>query len=106
MWSICWPRSLAKNYCPVSLLTVISKVFEKLAKNRLADFQCGFKSSRLIADLLAAVSDTVAWAFYSSGASWVVALDISKTSDRVKHAGRPHKVRFYEDSCRALGLIC
>ena len=26
-------RSTAKNYCPVSLLSVVSKVFEKLANN-------------------------------------------------------------------------
>ena len=48
-------RSTAKNYCPVSLLSVVSKVFEKLVNNRIvdhlekcvlfSDFQYGFKSS-------------------------------------------------------------
>ena len=48
-------RSTAKNYCPVSLLSVVSKVFEKLVNNRivgnleksglLSDFQYGFRSS-------------------------------------------------------------
>ena len=48
-------RSTAKNYCPVSFLSVISKVFEKLVNNRnvnhlencclFSDFQYGFKSS-------------------------------------------------------------
>ena len=48
-------RSTAKNYCPVSLLSVVSKVFEKLVNNRIvdrlekcglfSDFQCGFRSS-------------------------------------------------------------
>ena len=28
-------RSTAKNYCPVSLLSVVSKVFEKLVNNRI-----------------------------------------------------------------------
>ena len=28
-------RSTAKNYCPVSLLSIASKVFEKLANNRI-----------------------------------------------------------------------
>ena len=47
-------RSTAKNYCPVSLLSVVSKVFEKLVNNRIvdhlgscglfSDFQYGFKS--------------------------------------------------------------
>ena len=48
-------RSTAKNYHPVSLLSVVSKVFEKLVNNRivdhlekcgiLTDFQYGFRSS-------------------------------------------------------------
>ena len=48
-------RSTAKNYCPVSLLSMVSKVFEKLVNNRIAnrlekcclfsDFQYGFRCS-------------------------------------------------------------
>ena len=30
-------RSTAKNYCPVILLSVVSKIFEKLRNNRIAD---------------------------------------------------------------------
>ena len=30
-------RSTAKNYCPVSFLSVVSKVFEKLENNRILD---------------------------------------------------------------------
>ena len=30
-------RSTAKNYCPVSLLAVVSKVFEKLVNNGIVD---------------------------------------------------------------------
>ena len=30
-------RSTAKNYHPVSILSVVSKVFEKLVNNRLVD---------------------------------------------------------------------
>ena len=30
-------RSMAKNYRPVSLLSVVSKIFDKLANNGLAD---------------------------------------------------------------------
>ena len=47
--------STAKSYCPVSLLSVVSKVFEKLVNNRIvdhlqncglfSDFQYGFRSS-------------------------------------------------------------
>ena len=39
-------RSTAKNYHPVSLLPVVSKVFEKLVNNRIVDHQekCGLFS--------------------------------------------------------------
>ena len=30
-------RSTAKNYCPLSLLSVVRKVFEKLVNNRIVD---------------------------------------------------------------------
>ena len=49
-------RSTAKNYCPFSLLSVVSKVSEKLVNNRIvdhlekcdlfSDFQYGFRSSQ------------------------------------------------------------
>ena len=85
-------RSKAKNCCPVSLLSVVSKVFEKLV-NRIvdhldksdlfSDFQYGFRSSRSTADLLTVISDRIARAFNRSGATRTVALDISKAFDRV-----------------------
>ena len=50
-------RSTAKNYRPASLLSVVSKVFEKLVNNKIvdhlekcglfSDFQFGFRSSRI-----------------------------------------------------------
>ena len=69
-------RSTAKNYRPVSLLSVVSKVFEKLVNNRVVDHleKCGlffdlqydFRSSRSTADLLRVVSDRIARAFNRS----------------------------------------
>ena len=48
-------RATVKNYCPVTLLSVVSKVFQKLVNNRIVDhqekcdlfsnFQYGFRSS-------------------------------------------------------------
>ena len=59
-------KSTAKNYCPVIVLSVVSKVFEKLVNNRIvhhlekfglfSDFQYGFRSSPSTADLLTVVS--------------------------------------------------
>ena len=77
---------LLKNYCPVSFLSVVSKVFAKLLNKRIvdhlekyglfSDFQYGFRSSRSTADLLTVVSDRIARAFNRSVATRAVALNI------------------------------
>ena len=98
-------RSTAKNYRPVSLLSVVSKVFEKLVNNRIvdhlekcglfSDFRCGFRSSRSTAVLQTFVSDRITRAYNRSGATLAVALDISKAFDRVLHAGLTLKLKSY-----------
>ena len=108
-------RSTTKNYCPVSLLSVVSKVFEKLVNNQIVDhlqkyglsshFQYGFRSFRSTADLLTVVSDRIARAFNRSGATRVVELDISKAFDRVWHAGFLHNLKSYGISGQIFGLI-
>ena len=108
-------RSTAENYCPVSLLSVVSEVFEKLVNNRIVDhlktssiffyFQYGFRSSQSTADLLTVVSDRIARAFNRSGATPAVTLDISKAFDRVWHAGLLHKLKTYGISGQIFDLI-
>ena len=80
--------STAKNYHPVSLFSLVRKVFEKLVNNRIvdhlekcdlfSDLQYGFRSSWSTADLLSIVFGRIARAFNRSGATRAVALDISK----------------------------
>ena len=109
-------RSTAKNYHPVSLLSVVSKVFEKLVNNRIvdhlekcglfSDFQYDFRSSRSTADLLTVVSDRIARAFNRSDATRAMVLDISKAFDRVWHAGLLYKLnKTYRISGQEFGLI-
>ena len=108
-------RSTAKNYCPAGLLSMVSKVFEKLVNNRIvdhpekcglfSDFQYGFRSSQSTADLLTVVSDTIARAFSRSGTTQAVALDILKAFDRVWHAGLLYKLKSYGISGQIFGLI-
>ena len=48
-------RSTAKNYCPVSLLSVVNKVFEKLVNNKIVNHleKCGlFLISSMVLGLL------------------------------------------------------
>ena len=108
-------RSTTKNYPPVSLLSVVSKVFEKIVNNRIvdhlekcglfSDFQYSFRSSRSTAHLLTVVSDRIARAFNKCGATRAVGLDISKAFDRVWHAGLLHKLKSYGISGQIFGLI-
>ena len=98
-------RSTAKNYHSFSFLSVVSKVFEKLVNNRivyhldmcglLSDFQYGFRSFQSTVDLLTVVLDRTARDFNRSGATGVIAFDISKTFDRVWHVGLLHKLKSY-----------
>ena len=65
VFKIVGERCRAKNYLPASLLSVVSKVFEKLVNNGIvdhlgkcglfSDFQYGFRSSQSSADLLIVV---------------------------------------------------
>ena len=82
-----------KNYRPVSLLSVASKVFKKLLNSMIvdhleksglfSDFQYGFRSTRSTADLVTVVSNRIARAFNKSGTTRAAALDISKAFDGV-----------------------
>ena len=114
-FEIAGERSKANNSHPVSLLSVVSKVFEKLVNNRMidhlekcclfTDFHFGFRSSQSTADLLTVVSDRIAWAFNRSRATQALALDISKAFDRVWHAGLLHKCKSYGISVQIFGFI-
>ena len=86
-------RSFTKKYHPVNLLSMVSKVFEKLVNNKIIDhleksdlfcnFQYGFRSSRSTADLLTVASDRNARAYNRSGTTRAVALDISTEFGRL-----------------------
>ena len=108
-------RSTVKNYRIVSLLSVVIKVFQKLVKKGLVDYQekCGlfsdflygFRSSQSTADLLTVVSDRIASAFNRSGATRTVAPNMSKAFDSVWHAGLLHKLISYGISGHIFDLI-
>ena len=104
-------RFTTKNCCPVTLLSVFSKIFEKLVNNRLVDhleengqlfdFQYGFRSSLSINNHLTVVSDRIARYFNKSGTTGAAALDISKAFGRVWQI----KLKSYGILVRIFGLI-
>ena len=108
-------RSAAKDYHTVSLLSVVSKVFQKVVNNRIidhlekcglfSDFQYGFRSSQSNAELLTVICDRISRAFNRSGTTRTAALDISKGFNRIWHAGIFHKLKYYGISGQIYILI-
>ena len=108
-------RSNSGNYRPISLLPIISKVFESLmatsiihhmdSLNLFSDCQYGFRSSRSTADVLTVISERLGRALEAGGLGRAVALDISKAFDKVWHAGLLHKLRGYGINGQLLNLI-
>ena len=86
----CWKVSLVVKICrPVSFLSVVNIISEKLVHNRIVDhldFQFGFGSAQSTSDFLTVVSDRLVRAFNRPRATQGVPVDISKTFDKVWHA--------------------
>ena len=90
-----WERYTAKNYCALSLLSVVSRILEKLASDKLtddlekcglvSDIHYGFSSSCSTADLLTVVSNRITRVLNRSGATQAITLDRFKAFNR--HAG-------------------
>ena len=108
-------RSDSTNYRPISLLPVISKIFECFVNRQLlgyledndllTDCQYGFRHSRSTGDLLSVITDHFNMALDRRGEARVVALDISKAFDKVWHNGLLHKLQSYGVSGGMLSII-
>ncbi|XP_045115988.1 uncharacterized protein LOC123507079 [Portunus trituberculatus] len=96
-------KAEAKNYRPVSLLPVLSKVLETIVASRvtqhlerhhlLSNRQFGFRQGRSVADLHLLLSTKWSEALDRGKATAVVALDIEAAFDRVWHAALITKLR-------------
>ena len=108
---------LIKHYkiTSLSLLSVVSKVFEKLVINRIvdrlekcslfSDFQYGFRSFQSTADLLTSVSDRIVRVLLSLGLLELLHLIYPRLLTGFWHAGLLHKHKFYGISGQIFGLI-
>ena len=96
-------HSECTNYRPISLLPIISKIFECFVNQQLlgyledndilTDCQYGFRHSRSTGDLLSLITDHFNGALDRRGEARVAALDISKAFDKVWHTGLLHKLQ-------------
>ena len=94
-------RSIPKDYCPVSLFSVVFKVFKEPVNIRLVDhlkkygrflhFQCGFRSSPSTTDLLKVGCVRV---FNRSGATQGEGIYISKAFNSIWHATLLYKLKY------------
>ena len=98
-------KSVAKNYRPVSLLCVLSKVFESVINKQLtnylernhllSDSQFGFRRGLGTADLLTTLHHHWATTVGNGGDVRVLAIDIAGAFDRVSHHGLAIKLEGY-----------
>ena len=98
-----------------SLLSAVSKVFEKLVINRIvdrlekcslfSDFQYGFRSFQSTADLLTSVSDRMVRVLLSLGLLELWHLIYPRLLIGFWHAGLLHKLKLYGISGQIFGLI-
>ena len=98
-------RSGPGKYHLVSLLPIISKIFESFINDNLtkclditglfSDFQCGFPAFQYTADILTVLSVRIYNSLDAGGERRAIALDISKGFDNVWHARLLHKLKAY-----------
>ena len=95
-------HSVPGNYRPISLLSVLAKLLEKIIAGRMYRFfedrdllnrmQCGFRSNRSTQDHLLRLTQAVAFAFNRGEAVYCVSLDVAKAFDSVWHNGLRFKL--------------
>ena len=94
-----------RNYRPISIISVMSKVFEKYVNDHIvrylednkiiSDTQYGFRQKRSTGDLLNYVSHLWSLAIDNYGETFAIALDISKAFDMVWHENLLLKLETY-----------
>ena len=108
-------KSSIKNYRPVSLLSVVGKIFEKIIAEEVIDFldknrllnvkQFGFLKGKSTSDLLLQLSAPWQKSLDSGKVTYVIALDIAGAFDRVWHEGILERLESFGITGNLLGLF-
>ena len=108
-------KSLLTNYRPISVLSVFSKIFEKIICNQLMSFidrnnilyrkQYGFRKRHSTHHALIDFTEKIANAFENNNFLIGLFLDLSKAFDCIDHAILINKLRFYGIRGVAINLI-
>ncbi|GBP51500.1 RNA-directed DNA polymerase from mobile element jockey [Eumeta japonica] len=96
------PRNLSANYRPISLLSVLGKLFEKTLKTRLSDQligkgliineQFGFRPHHSCPQQALRLVEYISEGFKVKRKTVAVFFDVAKAFDRVWHSGLIHKL--------------
>ena len=108
-------RTCVENYRPISLLSVVGKIYEKILAKTLTNHlekhhllsmkQFGFRKERSTADLLLQITSSWNKSLDRGVDTYVIALDIAGAFDRVWHAGLICKIKSFGIDGNLLGLI-
>lgn len=95
-------HSIPTNYRPISLLSNIGKIFEKLILNRLNNIeeerkifipsQFGFRNDHSTIQQILRITQKAAWNFNLNRSTGMVMLDVEKAFDSVWHDGLVYKL--------------
>ena len=97
------PPQETTSYRPISLLPIISKIFEKLLlrrikpiieeKNIIPDYQFGFREKHSTIDQVHRITNIIEKALEEKRVCTTIFLDVAQAFDKVWHKGLIHKLR-------------